>query len=876
MMILRFILLSFCLTAALPLKADRIKRGLRALEKEKFERAESLFLKALEKDSINVGAHYGLSLLHVTKDYENYNIDTAYAHILWSIDQYEALDSLGKAIKKLRKRGIVDTLLYNQKQTVEALAFEHVSNTHTIEAYNYFIQYYATAMQVEEAVSIRNELAYEKARHINTYDAYKSFIDTYPDAAQIEKASELYEFLLYENRTKSRKLESYVNFLKEHPNTNYTLDALENIFELYTIDNQRDSFLKFIQAYPNNPFATKAVNYLYHLTKHREGISFFEQHYAGLISDSLRIIIDIDKSVLFPLYEQGLYGFSNIKGAVVIPPTYSAIDEDYFCGNIPEDYLLVTNQARREIVNHRGELVFDYDNELIVPLGDGLLLAGKMDKYGLLHVAGYAITDMAYDTLEILDRQYIKYAHKGKWGLMSYTGRKITKAIYEDIFMANNYIVFERAGKLGIANDLLLFQLANQALANLPMPYEDYFLLDNNMILAISGKEQVVLNHRLETVVPKAEWEIYQLQEGWLMQQEGRFRFFSKDLAPFSQATFEGALYKGNWLALSQNKKWALLDQRENTFPEFAYDSVNLVANTFALVRNEEGAFLIFQNMGKVKLAQAATVQILNTGTHTRDSVLEYAVIRNPGNFKMLYDSYGKQIVSGQYNEISMTGPYFVLERNGKKGLADSTGKILLQINYDGIGNYDNGFMATLRNQKFGLYDPVKGIDIKPQYDIGLRPYNDSLFIASKNGRLGIIDMKNEEVLPFQFDQVNFWNDSLALVKTDNQWAVYNLLTRKADLDGISSLKYVSDDINKQAIISKGAQYGVISNQNIELLPPTYDDILNLGTSEQPIYFAEKRVKEADLFVVIYYNGDGEIIHKQTFSEEDYEHIYCY
>lgn len=875
MMVLRFILLSFCLTAAFPVKADRVKRGLKALEKEKFEKAEGLFRKALEKDSINAGAHYGLSLLYVSESYEEYNIDTAYAHILWSIDQYKSLDSLGKTIKKLRKRGIVDSVLHNQKHAVEALAFEHVSNTNTIEAYNYFIQYYATARQAAEAVSIRNELAFERARRINTYDAYKDFIDTYPNAAQIEKASELYEFLLYEKKTKSRKLESYVSFLKEHPNTNYTLDALENIFELYTIGNQKESYLSFIQAYPNNPFAKKAINYLYHITKHREGISFFEEQYTQLISDSLRMIIEIDKSTLFPIYQQGLYGFANLHGEVVIPPTYSAIDEDYLCGYIPDDYLLVTNRARREIVNHLGELIFEYDNELIMPLGDGLLLSGKMGKYGILHVAGYSVAEVVYDTLEVLDKQYIKYAAKGKWGILSYTGRKITEAIYDDIFMADKFTIFESMGKLGIANDQLLFQLANQEIAQVPMPYDDYYLLDNNLILAITGIEQVVLDHRLETVVPKAAWEIHQLQEGWLMKQDGRFRYFFKDLAPLSQEPHEAASYRGSWLALLKNGKWALLNQRENAFPEYAYDSVNLLANTFALGVQGDATSIIFQNMESITLARAATVQVLSTGMRT-GNVTEYAVVSNPGNFKLLYDANGKQIISGQYNDISMTGPYFVLERNGKKGLADSTGKILLQISYDGIGNYDNGFVATLRNQKFGLYNPVRGIDIRPQHDIGLRLYNDSLYIASKNGRLGIIDKNNREVLPFQFDQVTLWNDSLALVEVDKQWAVFNIPTKKAEVEGISSLRYVSENPSKQAIVSKDAQYGVISDRILELLPPTYDDILNLGTSEQPIYFAEKRVREAGLFVVIYYNGEGEVIHKQTFSEEDYDHIYCY
>lgn len=877
---LKFLLPLFLVIISLsPTKADRVKRALKALEKQKLEKTEALLIKSLEKDTVNSGAHYVFSLLYVTDSNEDYNIDSAYAHINLAIAQYDSLQLGAKSKKRLNKLGINDSTLQNQKTIVEHLAFEHVTHTHTIEAYNFFLQYYATAQQTTEVRRLRDALAFAEARKINTYDAYKNFIDTYPDAPQLEKASELYEFLLYENKTKSRSLKSYRDFLKEYPNTNYTSDALQNIFELYTIDNKPSSYTKFLQDYPGNSFSTKAINYLYHITKDREGIVFFEKHYGQYISDSLKAIIALDKTSLFPIYKNGLYGFKNNLGQQTIPPKYTAIEEDYLCGAIPKDYLLVTNQNVKQIVNHQGEALFQYNNNIIVPLNDGLLLSGKMDKYGLWHVSGYVVAETTFDTLYLLNRQYVKYKEKDKWGLMSYAGKKITDARYEDVFVEGNFVVFERHGKLGIANDQVLFNMANQEeRPTIAFDLEDIVLLDSNMVLGIDGEEETVINDHLYNVIPKGKQTIYRLQEGWLIKKRGTFRFYTEDMIPLSNAGYDEASYKKNWLALKKDKKWALLDQRENTFPAFQYDSLNFIGADFVLAKSADTTFLLFQDkQTRQQLNNSATVQVLRSSETRDEAAKEYLLVKNPNNYKILYDPVGKQVIAGQYSDINIIGTdFFITEKSGKKGLVDSLGKVLLTQTYDGIGNYAAGYITTLKGQKFGLFNPANEVEIKPQYDITLKTYNDSLFIAAKNNRLGLIDKNNKEVLSFQFDEINFWNDSLALVKMNNQWHIYNILNQEPVFEGINAIKYVTNGETKQAIILKNNQYGVISNEKLVLLSPAYDDILSLGNKENTIFFAEKRVREAGLYVVIYYNQQGEVIHQQTFSEEDYDNIYCY
>jgi hypothetical protein len=55
----------------------------------------------------------------------------------------------------------------------------------------------------------------------------------------------------------------------------------------------------------------------------------------------------------------------------------------------------------------------------------------------------------------------------------------------------------------------------------------------------------------------------------------------------------------------------------------------------------------------------------------------------------------------------------------------------------------------------------------------------------------------------------------------------------------------------------------------------TFSDIVNVGSSEIPLYFTEKHVEEASLFVVIYYTHQGVMLRKEVYEQEDYDKIYC-
>ena len=77
-------------------------------------------------------------------------------------------------------------------------------------------------------------------------------------------------------------------------------------------------------------------------------------------------------------------------------------------------------------------------------------------------------------------------------------------------------------------------------------------------------------------------------------------------------------------------------------------------------------------------------------------------------------------------------------------------------------------------------------------------------------------------------------------------------------------------------MISTSAGYGLLDNREGVQLNPGFNDIINLGTAEEPVFFTEKYIPEADYFVVIYYNQKMEVIRKQVFDSGNYDQVYCF
>ena len=96
-------------------------------------------------------------------------------------------------------------------------------------------------------------------------------------------------------------------------------------------------------------------------------------------------------------------------------------------------------------------------------------------------------------------------------------------------------------------------------------------------------------------------------------------------------------------------------------------------------------------------------------------------------------------------------------------------------------------------------------------------------------------------------------------------------------MSGLNSYREISSpDDTKFYLAENDTGFGVLGTRSGQLINLTFTDIINLGFDNRPIYFAEKYIPEADLYIVIYYSQDGKLLRKQVFSSQEYSKIYCH
>ena len=321
------------------------------------------------------------------------------------------------------------------------------------------------------------------------------------------------------------------------------------------------------------------------------------------------------------------------------------------------------------------------------------------------------------------------------------------------------------------------------------------------------------------------------------------------------------------WTAVRTDTAWYLFDAKTNRYRSNRYDSV-FFAGPAAIGIRSDSMRIFFSAKNSVAVAQPTRVDFIPG----QESFLLIA----QGTKKAVYGLEGKKLVVLNYDDVQYAGEgFFVVSKKDKKGLINSTGKPVLPLEYDAIGTVSKGIVSLLKGTKFGLFDCKTRKLIKPQYNKNLTCYNNKLIIAYKDGMVGFIGWDNKPLSKLQFNEVRFWNDTAAFVRKEGQWMLYAIKAQKVVVDKISKINFITDGDEKLAIVQQERKFGVIHNKKGTIIPINFSDIINVGSHDVPLYFTEKHVEEASIFVVIYYDSKGNMLRKEVYEQDDYEKIYC-
>lgn len=850
--------------------AQRTRQALKSLEELEFDKVLENLEKSLEKDSLNPATQYVYSLLHVNDSFPGYSIDLGHMYIERGLELLQVKND--DHIKEMEKSEIYEQDFRQLDLHIDSLAFEDVRKSASTVRYLDFMVRYADSRHIQTARTELHALYYQEALETNTWQSYQKFINENPDASQVADARNRFNELVYLDKTSSGKLEDLEDFLIEYPASPYRKTIEQKIFDFQVADLDTDQLYDFINAYHNPNLTKKSYSLLYHLDKlDKEQLkSFNHKSYQDFI-DSVKSAQLYNDLRLIPLYENGKFYFSDLKGNRVLANDYQNVKKSYKCGFVQTQLIEVGHGHQTEIVDRQGRVIFS-GVENFSELGNGMIKVEKNGRFGVIHITGFPILPIEYDDVLWLGSRYFLTESKNGMDLVNFGGESVTKGSFDNIYLEGNYWIFEKQGKIAISNLDQLIAARKPFEPDFSRSYEEIELIDNKYLIAFEENTEVLFNEILEIITPPQTNRINTRFDTWVFQMAEGYWTFDRFKGKVSEYTYDSVLQNEEWLAVQRNQAWEVYGKNLQEQPILAIDSVKLLGQDIAIVFRESQGMAIFPNKEIVNIEEG---QHLTSLGRTSGSKAHFLVTRQNGK-NILYRD-GIKLFETDFEEIGyISDQAFTVKKGHKYGAVDEQGRLVMRVRYDAIGRAEDGVATVLYDGKFGAFNFTDRVLLALDFDQKFSPFNQEYFEVLKDGKFGLLDRRNNLVAEPVFDEINYWSDTLFFGKEDGYWHLLGIKDQIEILTEIIAYDYIKNTKEEKVIWYQTADgTGVFHSQLGQIIPPVFNDVYNLGSEDELLYFAERAFPEAGYYIVVYYNAEGQKIKTAAYRSEEFEKVIC-
>lgn len=853
---LKFLWFSFLVLASLSVaNAQQALKANKHLEKGNLEKVKKILEKNIRKDPADPANHYMLARYYVHPDLPYEAIDSAHIHIQVARDGFALSDSRNK--DRFIRKGMDSLKIGQLSNTIDSMAFQKAKEIDSVNAYQHFIDNYPDAIQIEEAIILRNDRAYELALQTNTPAAMQDFFNKYPNARQANLAKDAFEALYFEQQTKDKTAEAYKRYLQQRPNANYTNKAALSLLKIQSAGASKQTFIDFVTQYPNTSAA----------------------RLAGMLLESFKE--EKINPELLTHYKNGVYSFFNIAEKRLLDFQLQSVIPDS-CRWIQKPLIHVEKEGTSLWYLKNGAFLLGKPLEELVYMGSGfykLKEVGSTQKQ-LLHLSNDSILfDQALDFTRVDDFTIGKKTNAG-WQLVSLLGEEMLSQAVDSIWKTNKIYFFKKSGKIAVATSNDLKKKGTDDLKTLSLLYNNYQLHEGEQTWLASDDFETVLNATLEPVIPLQKATIQKIPQGWTILKNGEYEILNQDFKPLYNTTFEDVKAVQDVLALKTDNKWAIIAANDSKFPFYKYDSVRLFNNWVAYASGEAGNELIFHKGQKIPLEEGEIFRILKTYNEEVAKVageVRFLAIINSKNYHRIYNGSGKLIEQGVKLETSVITPKLLYVSEGNRQvLIDSTGSMVTSERGATFGNLQKGLVPMLKNRKFGAFLVDEQVMIPYKSDIKLRSYIPGLyFIFSRDNALGIMDKAGKEVLSAEFSSIEYMSDSLAFVGKDGKVELINIFTSAVIFENITDKEQVNFKQNDYYLLRIDSGYGMIDNKAETLIPFNFNSLEYYQSDSTMLWIAERSVPEMNYQLMAYYDKTGSLLFREGFTSEEYLKTVC-
>ena len=428
-------------------------------------------------------------------------------------------------------------------------------------------------------------------------------------------------------------------------------------------------------------------------------------------------LLDLEKNVL-RYKKDGLYGLINLDGEVVTEPIYEEISS---LKNRP-GRILVKKDDKYGVLDSNGKVVVPVSYYSIV--GDeycedenayantGYIVSIKTNNgimYGYYNSTGKKVLDTKYESItRVLEYEdeanYLIVMSNGKKGVLR-NGKKLIDLDYQDV-------IYSRLSKIFIVNKNGKYGFFSKNGREILEPkYESYQIAGEYISVTEDGKNVLYdingnyIDQKNYSSIVEVENSSYFIA---IDGQDGTYSIISKDTNIKNNYKNISYLFNNLFAFTNQDGKSGIIDATKGEIAEAKYELILKVDGVNAIeARDTNGVATIYSSdMKEVCTMSGAIVENVNK---------EFAVVYNQTE-RIYLDKNGNVVENTQvYSDL----PMYSINKDGKWGFCDKSGKIIIEPTYDMVTEIDEyGFAGINKDGKWGIVDNTGKIISEPKYQI--------------------------------------------------------------------------------------------------------------------------------------------------------------
>lgn len=502
----------------------------------------------------------------------------------------------------------------------------------------------------------------------------------------------------------------------------------------------------------------------------------------------------------FILNQDNKIGVIDRNGNIIIDPIY----EEIKIPNPEKPLFACYNNDSIKILNaNKEEILTDYQ---------------KVEPIRLESIA----SDLMYE------KSVLKYLENGKYGLINFDGKKITKPIYDEItgvpYKEGELLVKqnEKYGVINIKGNKLIkiaydkievdgyyeksgYQYAGYIISNTTEEGYRYGYIDYKGKLILDPEY-----NELSRIVEIADNENAYL----LCAKNGQFGV-RKNEEEIIANEYQSIEYNesNQLLVVEKSKKYGIATLEGKLIVPVQYNSID-ITGIYLYAKDDQGITVYNSNGTEANID--TDVAILNT----ENEKYKIRINNKEGTKYGVIGKNGEQIIEEKYNYIEyLYDKYFIVsDTNSKLGVIDDNNNIKIEINNDSIqkvgdtkilqAEMPDEEITRLYKEDMSLICEMKNATVETKENY-IKIYNqDETKYFSKEGK----ELKNSEVFTNNTLFAKKENDKWGFVNTNQNWVVeakYDKVTEFNEY-GFSAVK-------------KDGKWGAINLEGKEVVEPTYE-----------------------------------------------------